>query len=319
MIKELAYIGVGSPRYEEWESYGREVLGCALAPRAGDGAVRLRVDDAEHRITVRPGEVDEFLYAGWAFVNEVELAAYLDRLRLADVALTEGTPVECLDRGVAALWWTTDPWGTRHEFVWGQLRRPGTFWPGRPLSGFVADDFGLGHIVLIVPDLGEADAFYGDVLGFTLSDRVDEQHMKVRFYHCNGRHHSLAVAQVPGKVGLNHLMLEVKSLDDVGNGLDLAKKAGVPVLRGIGRHTNDQMTSFYMLTPSSFQIEYGHGGLVVDDLTWIASTNDRPSLWGHELTEAGKAASPGILRDAEAITAEVDATPPDSTEAEVRA
>ena len=80
----------------------------------------------------------------------------------------------------------------------------------------------------------EADAFYGDVLGFTLSDRVDEEFMKVRFYHCNGRHHSLAVAQVPGKVGLNHLMLEVKSLDDVGTGLDLAKDTGVPVLRGLG-------------------------------------------------------------------------------------
>ncbi len=194
--------------------------------------------------------------------------------------------------------WVTDPWGARHEFVAGQHRRPGTFWPGRPLSGFVADDFGLGHVVLIVPDLAEADAFYGDILGFTLSDRVDEEHMKVRFYHCNGRHHSLAVAQVPGKVGLNHLMLEVKSLDDVGTGLDLAKAAGVPVLRGLGRHTNDLMTSFYMLTPSSFQIEYGHGGIVVDDLTWIAATNDRPSLWGHELHRG----RPGHPRPASSTT-----------------
>jgi 3,4-dihydroxy-9,10-secoandrosta-1,3,5(10)-triene-9,17-dione 4,5-dioxygenase len=132
---------------------------------------------------------------------------------------------------------------------------------------------------------------------------VDEEFMKVRFYHCNGRHHSLAVAQVPGKVGLNHLMLEVKSLDDVGTGLDLAKQAGVPVLRGLGRHTNDLMTSFYMLTPSSFQIEYGFGGIVVDDLTWVASTNDRPSLWGHELTEVGRTAAPGILHDVSAVTA----------------
>ena len=115
------------------------------------------------------------------------------------------------------------------------------------------------------------------MLGFTLSDRVDEEFMKVRFYHCNGRHHSLAVAQVPGKVGLNHLMLEVRSLDDVGTGLDLAKQAGVPVLRGLGRHTNDLMTSFYMLTPSSFQIEYGFGGIVVDDLTWVA-VDQRPAL-----------------------------------------
>lgn len=302
MIRELAYIGVASPRHEEWLTYGTEVLGCGLAPRGEDGAVRLRVDDAVHRITIRPGERDRLLYTGWAFTNEVELAAYLDRLRLGGVDVTAGTAEECRDRGVAQLAWVTDPWGARHEFVSGQHRRPGTFWPGRPLSGFVADDFGLGHVVLIVPDLAEADAFYGDILGFSLSDRVDEEFMKVRFYHCNGRHHSLAVAQVPGKVGFNHLMLEVKSLDDVGTGLDLAKRAGVPVLRGLGRHTNDLMTSFYMLTPSSFQIEYGFGGIVVDDLTWVAATNDRPSLWGHELTEAGRTTAPGILHDVAAVT-----------------
>ena len=201
MIRELAYIGVASPRHEEWLTYGTEVLGCGLAPRGEDGAVRLRVDDAVHRITIRPGARDELLYTGWAFTNEVELAAYLDRLRLADLTVTAGTDDECRDRGVAAMAWVLDPWGTRHEFVYGQHRRPGTFWPGRPLAGFVADDFGLGHVVLIVPDLAQADAFYGDVLGFTLSDRVDEELMKVRFYHCNGRHHSLAVAQVPGKGG----------------------------------------------------------------------------------------------------------------------
>ncbi len=303
MIRQLAYIGVASPHHEQWESFGTDVLGCESAERAPDGAVRLRVDDAVHRITVRPGVRDELLYTGWGFTNEVELAAYLDRLRDAGLTATAGTHDECRDRGVAEMAWVTDPWGTRHEFVSGQHRRPGTFWPGRPLSGFVADDFGLGHVVLIVPDLAEADAFYGDVLGFTLSDRVDEEFMKVRFYHCNGRHHSLAVAQVPGKVGLNHLMLEVKSLDDVGTGLDIANRTGVPVLRGLGRHTNDQMTSFYLLTPSSFQIEYGYGGIVVDDLTWVSATNDRPSLWGHELTEAGRRAAPGILRDLEEVPA----------------
>ncbi len=52
--------------------------------------MRLRVDDAVHRITVRPGEQDELLYTGWAFTNEVELAAYLDRLRLAGIEVDAG-------------------------------------------------------------------------------------------------------------------------------------------------------------------------------------------------------------------------------------
>ncbi|MGO4596266.1 hypothetical protein [Terrabacter sp. 2RAF25] len=103
MIKELAYIGVASPRHEEWLAYGTEVLGCALGPRGENGSVRLRVDDALHRITIEPGDRDELLYTGWAFANEAELHAYLDRLRLSGLEPTAGTPAECRDRGVAEL------------------------------------------------------------------------------------------------------------------------------------------------------------------------------------------------------------------------
>ena len=110
MIRELAYLGVASARYEDWIAYGTDVLGCQLAPRGADGAVRLRVDDAAHRITVHPGEQDEFRYAGWAFVNEIEQAAYVERLRDVPIAVTAGTPDECRDRGVAGMSWVSDPW-----------------------------------------------------------------------------------------------------------------------------------------------------------------------------------------------------------------
>ena len=32
----------------------------------------------------------------------------------------------------------------------------------------------------------------------------------------------------------------------------------------LGRHTNDEMISFYLRTPSGFDIEYGFGGKTVD-------------------------------------------------------
>lgn len=298
MIRELAYVGVATPAYEEWQTFGPHVLGAQLADRGVDDVIRLRFDDAGHRLSIRPGPEDRLLWVGWSFANETELADYLTRLRESGLVVTEGTAQETTDRGVAAMSWVQDPWGARHEFVWGQYRRPGTFWPGRRMGGFLTEEFGLGHVVLIVPSLVQADAFYGDQLGFTLSDRVAEEQFQARFYHCNGRHHSLAVAEVPGKVGFNHLMLEVSSLDDVGTGLDVARAHDAPIIRGLGRHTNDLMTSFYLQTPSSFQIEYGHGGMVVDDVTWVAATNDRPSLWGHELSDYGRANPPGILHDA---------------------
>ena len=50
----------------------------------------------------------------------------------------------------------------------------------------------------------------------------------------------------------------------------------------LGRHTNDRMTSFYVRTPSGFEIEYGTGGLLVDDATWVVRPYDAGSVWGHK-------------------------------------
>ena len=55
----------------------------------------------------------------------------------------------------------------------------------------------------------------------------------------------------------------------------------------LGRHTNDLMTSFYVRTPSGFEIEYGTGGRLIDDDTWKVGAYDAQSLWGHRPPPGG--------------------------------
>jgi biphenyl-2,3-diol 1,2-dioxygenase len=106
--------------------------------------------------------------------------------------------------------------------------------------------------------------------------------IKLTFLHCNPRHHTIALAPVPLPKKLNHIMLEVTSLDDVGFGLDRATAQSTNISSSIGCHTNDKMVSFYMKTPSGFDIEYGFGGIAIDDATWQTTTYDKPSIWGHK-------------------------------------
>lgn len=297
MIQELSYIGIASPRSSEWRTFGTRQLGAKAAPDGPDGAVRLAVDDVNYRIAIHPGEWDEFLYAGWGLANETDLRSFADLLRERGVTVHEGDSDLTTERQVAELVWFEDPWGIRHELSWGKLATPLSFTPGRPMrGGFVTGDQGLGHVVFQVPNLDEADRFYGDILGFRLSDRVATDRYTVRFYHVNGRHHSLALAELPGCVGFNHLMLEVEHMDDLGTAIDLLEETGTEVMQTLGRHTNDLMTSIYISTPSSMQIEYGYGGLVVDDLSWIARTYDQPSYWGHRRPSATRSRVPGIVR-----------------------
>jgi catechol 2,3-dioxygenase-like lactoylglutathione lyase family enzyme len=126
-----------------------------------------------------------------------------------------------------------------------------------------------------------AVAFYRDVLGFGFSDYYDKP-FRARFFHVNPRHHSLAFIET-GRTAVHHLMLELYSFDDVGQGLDLALAEEGRLAVTLGRHAGDYMTSFYTHTPSGFMVEYGWGGKSIDPATWVATERTiGPSLWGHE-------------------------------------
>ncbi|QIL79619.1 glyoxalase [Diaphorobacter sp. HDW4A] len=282
MITSLAYFGVNSPAFKEWETFGPEVLGCELVAQEADGAVRLRFDEMAYRMAIHPGDKHGVAYIGWATMGEAGIAPILERLKAFGVNVQRATAQEAATRMVLGYYWFVDPAGLRHELAWGQIRPRNMFRPGRAMSGFRTGDQGLGHVVLAVPDLAEGDRFYRDVLGFQLSDTVADGPIFAHFYHVNGRHHSLAIARSPNnRAAFLHLMVEVNSLEDVGRGLDLCEERGVPVTRTLGCHTNDQMTSFYLQSPSSFRVEYGWGGLEVDE-HWEPRYYDRTSTWGHK-------------------------------------
>lgn len=279
MIRNLATIAFTSPDADEWRTFGPDVLGAEVAPDGLDGSVRLRVDDAAWRIEIRPGDANDLAELGW-LVDD--LTAITAAVEAAGIPVAGGTFV--------------DPFGFAHRLV-DHVDTAGPFAPGRPMGGFVTGDQGLGHAVVIVPDLDAATAFYCGVLGFEHSDDID-MGFTVRFLHCAGsaaRHHTLALTAIPGMVGVHHLMVEVASLDDVGAALDVVNDRQIPLAMGLGRHTNDLMTSFYVRTPSGFEIEYGTGGLTVDDATWQVGHHDAMSIWGHKPPPTGPL-FPSILR-----------------------
>ena len=64
------------------------------------------------------------------------------------------------------------------------------------------------------------------------------------FFHANPRHHSIAFIET-GRNAIHHLMVELFSLDDVGQCYDLALGEQDRIGVTLGRHINDEVTSFY--------------------------------------------------------------------------
>jgi extradiol dioxygenase len=294
VIESLSYIGFTSPNAEQWRTFGPNLLGFELGADAPDGGVRLRLDDAAWRIAVHPGDTDDLAYLGWSVSGPAALAGAIAKLEAAGVEVHRNNDDLRVERCVAEVVWFLDPVGWRHELSWGQAMRPASFRPGRAMSGFVTGTAGLGHVVMFAPDPALTEDFYVNVLGMRLSDQIYMGPIILRFFHCNPRHHTMALVNIPGMVGFHHLMVEVASMDDVGTALDAVKAAGCAISMDLGRHTNDQMTSFYVRTPSGFDIEYGWGGLLVDDATWQSNTYDSNSIWGHH--SGTNAEPPGIIR-----------------------
>jgi extradiol dioxygenase len=295
MIRNLSYIGFTSPAADQWRTFGPDILGAQLAPQGPDGEIRLRVDDQGWRIAIHPGETDDLAYLGWDVADDAKLEAAIAHTEQAGINVHHD-PKLAGTRGVDRLAWFVDPFGFRHELTCG-AHQSASFVAGRPISGFVTGEQGLGHAVLIVPDLPAAETFYADVLGFVPSDSI-ESGVSLRFFHCPGhaaRHHTIALAGVAGMVGIHHLMLEVADLDDVGTAYDLVNERELTVVMSLGRHTNDHMTSFYVRTPSGFEIEYGTGGRLIDDDTWQTGSYTAQSRWGHKPPAAGPVL-PAIIR-----------------------
>ncbi len=285
-ITQLGYLGLSVSDVDQWEQFATQVLGLQVNERDDDGSLFLRMDEYHHRFTVHPGGKDDIAYVGWEVTGEAELRAIADQLGAAGVAVRQGTQADIEARRVVGLIKYEDPNGVPSEVFYGPLMSFGRpFNSPRPISGFITAEQGLGHIVLYVNDADESVRFYRDVLGMRISDFVQIKmasgQRSMAFFHCNPRHHTLALMAAKAPKRLNHFMLQLKSIDDVGSTYDLCQDQGIPIVRGMGRHTNDHMVSFYLRTPSGFDVEYGWGARVVDDSTWHVQLHTSGSIWGH--------------------------------------
>ena len=280
MLQSLGYVGFHAPALDEWKAYATRMLGFQVV----DGSRRtaaFRMDDRRQRVIVEADGGAGIKFFGWEVADAEALEAVADKVEQSGVAVERGARALADERHVRDLIAFSDPIGSRVEIFHGAEASGEAFVPGRSISGFRTGALGLGHVVMSVERIDLVAAFYENLLGFRLSDYYSYP-FPARFYHVNARHHSLAFVQ-SGKTAIHHLMVELYSFDDVGQGLDLALDEPGRMAVTLGRHCGDFMTSFYTWTPSKFMIEYGWGGRSIDPTTWRASERlEGPSLWGHE-------------------------------------
>lgn len=294
-LKELGYVVVAARDLAAWKPYVEQLLG-AMAVESPEGDLRVRIDERDCRLLIRPADHDRLLSLGWLVADEDAFDAALAHARSTGLSPDAGSPAECAARRVSAFFAVQDPAGHRHEVAWGPLvnfRQP--FHSPAGVSAFHTGEQGMGHIVVgCEPDQYEATCrFVREVLGLKVANfrrqSLDSTPVKmpISWFHCdNTRQHSLGLAACfePGQPrhGCRHINLEVGSVDDVGMAYDRVPRLGATLARTLGRHVNDRAISFYVVSPSGFHFEYGCDAPARNWNQEIAyDEGGAGSLWGH--------------------------------------
>ncbi|MBB3181672.1 VOC family protein [Variovorax sp. Sphag1AA] len=292
-VSTLGYMVLGVSDLTAWEEFAVNVLGLQVGARVPGESLGLRMDDYEQRILLLQSDLDDFLAAGWEFESNAALNAFVDQARARGVEVIEENEQAAAQRRVARLFVCQDPDGIRHEFYSTAYRAHtrDAFRSSALRGAFSTGRLGAGHFVTVPRQSAQAKAFCENILGLQLSDTITGDaapgvKLEVTFFHArSGRHHSMAIAEAPfpAPKRIHHIMVECTDPNDVGMAYDRCKRACVPILMELGHHPNDQMFSFYMVAPSGFAIEFGAGGIVVDDSTWEVKRYTELSDWGHAM------------------------------------
>jgi catechol 2,3-dioxygenase len=216
----LSHVGLGVEDLPAAGAYYARTLGLTVSETLADGTIRLGWGRGFHALELTAGHgLDHF---GLELSDEAGLAALESRLQAHGVPAAR----EEIAGDHPPVLAFRDPDGHRVE-AHGPVDRSGehTADPGRrPVR--------IHHVTLASPAIAEQVAFYEQVLGFRVSDRMGEAFVWLR---CNQEHHTVAVVEAD-QAGLDHYAYEIDSWASLKTWCDELAARDVPLQWGPGRH-----------------------------------------------------------------------------------
>jgi 2,3-dihydroxybiphenyl 1,2-dioxygenase len=290
----MGYAVIESERLERWQTFLKDGIGLHLQ-HADRDCLAFRMDSHQRRIIVKRGPAEDFAAVGWQLRDQATLDVVLQRLRARGIAIQESTQIEAAERGVARFWRVLGPKRLIIELFVEPLIS------NEPLdmlsAGFITGEAGMGHLAITTRKAKAMRCFWREIFDARQSDSIVERlagvTLDIEFFRVNPRHHSIAIAQVRGlpidpiRTKAQHMNLLTTSVSELTDAFLRCRQLGFEMAHEIGEHPNDREQSFYVLSPSGFEIELGWNALEVDEASWQATTYQGISLWGHKPEKLG--------------------------------
>jgi catechol 2,3-dioxygenase len=235
----LSHIALGAADPDAARRFYEDHVGLSVVEHTAEGAIRMGFGAGAHVLELAPGAGLDHFALELASDSEIDEVA----ARLADHG-TEATWVDASGDHPRALRFA-DPDGHRIE-LHGRTDRSGDARGGvgrRPLA--------IHHVTVSTEAVPALADFYVSVLGFRVSDRLEDRFMWLR---CNHEHHTVAI--VEGSAGgLDHYCYEVEDWNELKYWCDQLAAGGVRVTWGPGRHGPGNNLFIFFDDPDGARIE----------------------------------------------------------------
>jgi catechol 2,3-dioxygenase len=228
----LSHVALGTAERDVNAQFYREVLGLAPMGLAQNGVTYLGHGVGHHVLELHPGSgLDHFGLE----VRGVELEQF--RTNLAG-------RVDSIEERDGALW-IQDPDGNQIE-LHRPIDRDGERTTDGELRPRRAD-----HITFGSAGVEEMVAFYVEVLGLRISDRMEDDFVWMRG---GSHHHDVAVVRAT-EAALDHYSYEIGSWEHLRTWCDRFASNGIPLTWGPGRHGPGHNLFVFIDDPDGRQVE----------------------------------------------------------------
>ena len=279
-IRDIRHVGLLSPAIAAHTDYYIDVWGLQSAGEDRHARYFRAASTEHHVLSLHP--------AGRTGLHH--LAFGLDGCEAVDAAASElerrGTPLfaqpKDLDEpgggyGLRFL----DPENRCIELSAGVAEHPNGRSPGKVAPRR------LCHVGLNTPRFKQTVAFYTDVLGFRVSDRIED---RMAFLRCGRRHHVIVFSRAD-YASVNHVAYVMANVDDVMKGVSNLRARGQEPDWGPGRHGPGNNIFCYYRDPAGYVNEFSSDIAFIED-----EATHKPGVW-RRLPETadlwGTAGAPG--------------------------
>ena len=270
--RRIRHVCFSTPDLARQADYYRSIVGLGVVAREPD-RLFMATESEQLAIVLEAGGEQNCKRVAFEMAPDADLAELRTELSASGVASevrSDSAP------GVSRSLVFADPEGTEIELICGWTASPA----GESLGGIAANR--LGHIAMYTADPLLAAKFYSEVLGFRVSDWIEQSFV---FMRCGTDHHTLNF--VAGETRrMNHIAFELRDSSHMHRACDLLGRNRIQILWGPVRHGPGHNVAVYHRNPDGQIVElFFDLDHMIEELgyfepqPWHRDRPQRPKVW----------------------------------------